>query len=320
MFLQAAGMATHTVRELEARLDKAAGLTPQQRTLVQVAEKATRSPHTVTAAERIAFLQAAGNEGNFVEAAGIIAMFNFITRIADALGVDLEIPKPLRRFQFTHRLGMSLVARVMRIGIDLRPREITAANAASNLSRLDRLFTEKLGFAYPLPLFERLAVRPYLLEAHARMAEVFFTQGELPVSTIAQVGVLVAGLTGDADVFQASIEWLKRNHADVEPVLHLIDGKKEHGLDARQATVLQFARDMTLHAYKVTDEQVEELRNQGLRDEQILDLAGVTALCNAQSRLHLLLGPTAQDQDTAAYENPPALRAAPLLQRGDGGI
>ena len=60
------------------------------------AEKLTRDPHGATKAD-VTELQAAGLSPEAIsDAAQVIGYFNYINRIADGLGVDLEVEMPLR--------------------------------------------------------------------------------------------------------------------------------------------------------------------------------------------------------------------------------
>ena len=268
-------MAERTVRELEARLDGAAGLSEAERTIVRVAGKATREPSAITENDVAVFAAATGSRGNFVEAASVVAQFNFITRIADALGVELEIPEALRRFELGRRLAIRLAAWLMRRKIDFRARDIAAADPQQTLAAMERLFVGELGFRERPGYFDRLAARPYLLEAQARMVEAFLTKNELGRATVMQVARVVASLTGETSLEEASQRWIERNPAAASP----------------PQALLGFARDVTLHAYKVTDERVEALRRAGFADAQILDLAAIASSFNASARLAVLLSP-----------------------------
>ena len=57
------------------------------------------------------------------------------------------------------------------------------------------------------------------------------------------------------------------------------------GLDSRHRVLLDFVETITRHAYRVTDEQVQELRAAGWTDEQIAEAAYVAALFNLFTRL-----------------------------------
>ncbi|MGH7763914.1 MAG: carboxymuconolactone decarboxylase family protein [Candidatus Dormibacteraceae bacterium] len=67
------------------------------------------------------------------------------------------------------------------------------------------------------------------------------------------------------------------------------------GLDQPHRVLLEFVRTITEHAYRVTDEQVQGLREAGWTDEQIAEAAYDAALFNLFVRL----------ADTFGIEPPP---------------
>jgi uncharacterized peroxidase-related enzyme len=69
---------------------RTAALTARQRALCEYAEKLTRTPAAMTAAD-LDGLRAAGlSDRAILDAVQVIAYFNYINRVADALGVDPE--------------------------------------------------------------------------------------------------------------------------------------------------------------------------------------------------------------------------------------
>jgi uncharacterized peroxidase-related enzyme len=73
-----------------ARDWRSAGLEPLERALCAYAEKLTREPWAMQRAD-IESLRAAGLDDEGIhEAVQVIAYFNYINRVADALHVDLE--------------------------------------------------------------------------------------------------------------------------------------------------------------------------------------------------------------------------------------
>jgi len=57
------------------------------------------------------------------------------------------------------------------------------------------------------------------------------------------------------------------------------------GLDRPHRLLLEFVETITRHAYRVTDEQVQELRDAGWSDEQVAETAYDAALFNLFVRL-----------------------------------
>lgn len=69
---------------------RAAGLSDVDTTLMAYAEKVTRTPWECTAADVQALRDVGLTDDQVSDAVQVIAYFNYINRIADALGVDLE--------------------------------------------------------------------------------------------------------------------------------------------------------------------------------------------------------------------------------------
>ena len=57
------------------------------------------------------------------------------------------------------------------------------------------------------------------------------------------------------------------------------------GLDQKHRLLLEFAETITRHAHRVTDEQVQALRESGWEDGQIAEAVYITALFNLFVRL-----------------------------------
>ena len=86
-------------------------------------------------------------------------------------------------------------------------------------------------------------------------------------------------------------------------------GEPVRNLDERHRLLLAFVETITLHAYRVTDEQVEGLREVGWSDGQIAECVYVAALFNLFVRLADAFG----IEPPAAYEPdgvPPVVRQA----------
>lgn len=65
-------------------------MTEPQRALCEFAEKLTRTPSAMTPADLDALRSHGLDDGVILEAVHVIGYFNYINRVADALGVDLE--------------------------------------------------------------------------------------------------------------------------------------------------------------------------------------------------------------------------------------
>lgn len=73
-----------------------APLDPRQRALCEFAEKLTRHPSRITAGDCHQLRSEGLSDRDILDAVEVISYFNYINRVADGLGVDLE-PEMRRR-------------------------------------------------------------------------------------------------------------------------------------------------------------------------------------------------------------------------------
>ncbi|HLJ59520.1 MAG TPA: hypothetical protein VKZ50_07295 [bacterium] len=70
-----------------------------------------------------------------------------------------------------------------------------------------------------------------------------------------------------------------------EEVEAIVRDYRNAGLAAADVAMLAFAEKVALHAYRVTKEDVDELRNHGFADDEILDIVLTAAARNFFSRV-----------------------------------
>lgn len=70
-----------------------------------------------------------------------------------------------------------------------------------------------------------------------------------------------------------------------EQVEAIVRDYRSAGLAAADTAMLAFAEKVTLHAYKVTKQDVNELRGHGFADDEILDIVLAAAARNFFSRV-----------------------------------
>lgn len=78
---------------------------------------------------------------------------------------------------------------------------------------------------------------------------------------------------------------LRREFFQPEEVEAIVRDYRNAGLPAADVAMLAFAEKVTLHAYKVTESDVEELRSHGFPDAEILDIVLAAAARNFFSRV-----------------------------------
>jgi alkylhydroperoxidase family enzyme len=302
MFLQAAGMPSRTARRLEQ--DPAdVPLEADLRALVELAVHVTKQPVDVKLKEVVAALRAARSPAEYLDAVGVICGFNFVTRVANALGVEPELSPWVRRIEPLRQLALRLMSFVLRHVVDLGRRHTTTHSTEENLRGLEQLF-HGVGLG-PLPdRFHRLVVAPHLLESQRELLEALLKRGNpkgpilLNPSLFLRVGEIVLRETGPQHLVEQIVNAL---HAHENRSLdHFGDSTAiGDGQCVRWAIVEEFVRDVTRWSYRITNERVGELRANGMEDADILDLVCATALWNASARMEILLsGIQASESDS----------------------
>ncbi len=288
VFLQAAGMDRAQAYEVERRLADAAGLDQRERITVAFAARLTRDPRAVGRQHVLELAEVWAEPGELVEVVSVMAAFNSITRIANALGVPREIPAPLRRFEAGRRGAITLLSRLTAISIDLGERPIPGRSPEDIAHGLDRLFRTQLGFSGLPPGYGVLEACPEIFDGHLRTIEKAVCV--LPRDRFMRVGLVVGRLTGSAYFADHCRNWLAERGVDAADVVAASEGAASTLPDG-EAACLRFARDLTLHSHTIGEYRVEELRARGLSDGAILDLAYAAGVLNGMVRLIVALAP-----------------------------
>ena len=92
--LRQAGRPAHEIDALTTALAadyRAADLTPEDRALLDYADKLTRTPVAMAAGDVAALRRCGFDDRAIHDLCAVVAYFNFVNRIADGLGVELEM-------------------------------------------------------------------------------------------------------------------------------------------------------------------------------------------------------------------------------------
>jgi alkylhydroperoxidase family enzyme len=260
----------------------AAPVAPDLRAFVALAVQVTAHPEEVTPEDVRAAFAAARSPRQYFDAVGVMLTFNFITRVANALGVEPEIPGWMARIEPLRRLGLRAMAFFFRRFVDLGRKGVHGPTPAEHLAALRTLFTGlRLG---NLPAWiERLSFAPPVLAALRELLESLLRRD-------AKTGAI--GL--DANQFMAIGRTVLESIPNAETLTTLVDNwRPAPGPEAeprRAALVTRFAKDVALRSYTLTPERVDELRAAGLDDADVLDVVAAAALWSAAARLEVLTG------------------------------
>ncbi len=288
VYLMAAGVEATRAYELESELDAASWLTSAESVAVRLAVRATTEPRSVGAAEIAAFADAWPQPEERVEIISVIAAFNTVARLANALGVRLEIPAAVRRFETGRRGALALLARLTALSLDLGEKPVRARTPEENHAAMQKLFTSQLGFSEPPPGFAMLEACPEIFDGQLRTIEKSVCV--VPRARWMRLGLIVGRLTGCVYLAENCAQWLERRGEEVSEIIAASEGAGST-LPEAEETCLRFARDLTLHAHTIGEDRVRELRQVGLSDGAILDLAYVASIFNGMVRIVRVLTP-----------------------------
>ena len=286
----------------------AAPLAPDLRAFVALAVKVTARPQEVTPEDVRAAFSAALSPRQYVDAAGVMIAFNFITRVANALGVEPEIPAWMRRIEPLRRLGLRAMALFFRLFVDLDRKEVHGPTPSEHLAALRTLFIGlRLG---DLPAWvERLSFAPPLLAALRELLEALVCRDA------------VTGTIGlDANQFMAIGRTVLQSIPNAETLTILADNwdlTPPAEEDAKRAALItRFANDVALRSYTLTRERTDELRAANLDDAEILDVVVTAALWSAAARLEVLTGclPALDPADETAKQEAMSPRSVLAVQ------
>lgn len=306
MFLQAAGMQHAKVRALAEGL-RCDALTPQQEILADFARKVSLAPVAFAYEDCLAARNSLRDEGLFLEAALVVSGFNFANRCADALGVRTEVPAFLRKWPEARWIVMRLLSVAIRLLTDFRNRPVKKARADEILRELRaRMAGAGMG---ELPLFfEALRRRPDLLAVQATATQAALLENGLGREANLRLAYVVSAVNRDFIWMNSVAPELQNLGAPLGSMDDLVAGQLNVAdLRSRDRAMLLFAYEIALRPDRITDRQVEELRNVGLSDELILDVVAVCSAVAAGNRLNRMLVPS-WDAAARAQMQPVAAR------------
>ncbi|MFN2425844.1 MAG: carboxymuconolactone decarboxylase family protein [Candidatus Binatia bacterium] len=288
IYLLASGMDGDKARDVTARLVDADGMTDAEREAVRMALRLTTDPRSMKDIHRTELAAAWPVLEQRIEIVAVIAAFNSVTRMANALGVDSEIPAPLRRFEAGKRGAIGLLARLASFSMNMDEKTLPGLPPEVDRAAMRELFLHQIGFASLPPGFDLLEACPEIFDVQLRALRT--SAAVMPRDRWIRVGLVVSRLTG-CEYFSTNCgDWLRQRGENPADVIAAAEGSPTSLPDVEHCCV-RFARDMTLHSHTITEDRIHELRRCGLSDGAILDLAFVTAVFNGLVRLVLGLAP-----------------------------
>ena len=132
---------------------------------------------------------------------------------------------------------------------------------------------------------------PEVFELNQRLFEtVMFAESELPNPTKEMIALVVSTANSCNYCVGHHSNFLQQYGVSEDVVRQLGADSSQPAVDEKTGKLLEYARKVTQHAYKVTDEDVEALRHWGWSDRQILEATVVAGQFNFINRIVDALG------------------------------
>ena len=132
---------------------------------------------------------------------------------------------------------------------------------------------------------------PKAMRAHLDLYMVtVFGKGGLSRKEAELLAVVVSAANGDTYCVTHHSEGLSRYSEDGEWVRQVAKDPRKARLSPRETVLVEYALGLTQHPGKGGKAAIDALRKAGLRDEEILQAAEITAYFNFANRLSLGLG------------------------------
>jgi uncharacterized peroxidase-related enzyme len=254
--------------------------------MLDLAEKLTRSPASVREEDIDGLRRAGWSDAEVLHIVLGSAIFNYLNRVADGLGIRLEYRSALPAFRGPG--GTRAAAPALRVeGGRARPAWVECPAAAD-------AGPEEGG---PRSLFLALGLNPEArdLAREWRAYQLRATPG-LDARARARITLFASALEGCG----YSAAWHRRRLAELgdEPRLAeaLARGEVPAELPPREKALLAHARRLVLEPWTAREEHVDELRRAGLDDLAVLRLTTLASYAAFETRVALGLGVALEDR------------------------
>lgn len=172
-----------------------------------------------------------------------------------------------------------------------RIRTVSPEAATGLLADAYERFAESMGSPTAPVVFQLSSIRPDIAAPLAGLYGALFGGGELSRQSKEAIATYVAALNNCPYCVGAHALFMQLHGASAEQVEAARSGDLATFTDDEEtARFLPLAEKITRHAYKVTDDDIEALRDGGWSDEKILEAIWVVVYFNLINRLADTLG------------------------------
>lgn len=170
-----------------------------------------------------------------------------------------------------------------------RIKVIEESEATGNIKASYEAMKQQMGFVPNV--VKCFSLWPEVFELNGRLFEtVMLAKTELPNPTKEMIALVVSKANQCGYCATHHANFLVKYGVSEEVARQLGEAFRKAAVDEKTTTLLAYAHKVTKHAYKVTDEDVEQLRQAGWTDRQILEATVVAAQFNFINRIVDALG------------------------------
>ena len=167
-----------------------------------------------------------------------------------------------------------------------RIRTVVPEAATGQLADAYERIKEAMGSPTAPVVFQLTSIRPDIVAPLVDLYGALFAGGQLSRQAKEAIATYVAALNNCPYCVGAHALFMQLHGASAEQV----DAARRGDIsaftdDEETARFLPLAEKITRHAYKVTDDDIERLRDAGWSDEKILEAVGVVVFFNLINRL-----------------------------------
>jgi uncharacterized peroxidase-related enzyme len=155
---------------------------------------------------------------------------------------------------------------------------ITLVDTPQNETTENTYAEIKSGFGMVPNLFKALANNPQILKANWEKLKAVMMQGDLPRDVKEMIAVVVSKANACQYCVDAHGNLLKMIGVPREKVLQIIANIDSANIDPATKTVLNFSVKATREPSKITDEDVQAIKDLGYNDSQLVELLSVIDL------------------------------------------
>jgi uncharacterized peroxidase-related enzyme len=176
------------------------------------------------------------------------------------------------------------------VGVPARVEIVQDSEATGEVADLYTELRDQF-FGFVPDVFKLVSTRPDMLRTLVRAYDGMFAGGHLQREVKEVVALTVARVAACQFCTAAHDTLLRVVGADAHLADAVLEGRLDDaGIPDDVRALAELARDITQHAYRITDEQIADVRSKGWSEPQLLEAIWVACLFNAIVRLADTLG------------------------------